>query len=187
MGSIFANSDLTLAASESKDCEDCFLRTRAPLRYHHCRLYEGCGLRYKVVVEDCKSGITPSLLDTRGWVYQKRLLSPRTVHFDLDLVRWECRTGWDCEVEHEDDECRHQLTFHAKACHSSRLFMVDPGEQQRCLSHWSQVMQNYAVTKLTKWTDRSMALAGLVNLITQQHQMTVSYGMWREFLIPELL
>ncbi|KAJ4244404.1 hypothetical protein NW762_014532 [Fusarium torreyae] len=35
-------------------------------------------------------------LNTRAWVFQERLLSPRTLHFSLDRITWEC--GQDIEL-----------------------------------------------------------------------------------------
>ncbi|KAK0643414.1 heterokaryon incompatibility protein-domain-containing protein [Cercophora newfieldiana] len=38
-----------------------------------------------------------SKLATRGWVFQERILSPRTVHFSQHEMAWECRSVCDCE------------------------------------------------------------------------------------------
>lgn len=35
--------------------------------------------------------IDKSILNSRGWVLQERLLSRRTIHFASDQVYWECR------------------------------------------------------------------------------------------------
>lgn len=37
-------------------------------------------------------------LNTRGWVFQERILSPRIVHFAKEQVFWECRESIACET-----------------------------------------------------------------------------------------
>ncbi|KAF4453693.1 hypothetical protein F53441_3702 [Fusarium austroafricanum] len=46
---------------------------------------------------DKNIGSGQSKLSTRGWVFQERLLSPRTLHFAKNEMAWECRSTCECE------------------------------------------------------------------------------------------
>lgn len=44
-----------------------------------------------------------SKLSTRGWAFQERLLSPRTLHFGPSEMGWECRALCTCECSAENE------------------------------------------------------------------------------------
>jgi hypothetical protein len=102
MGSIFAYSTLTIAASDASHCREGFLCVREPLAYNSCLLPPDLGHRLEVTIGCSAAAIADSVLDCRGWVFQERLLAQRTVHFAQNRVRWECYHGYKCEVHDQD-------------------------------------------------------------------------------------
>jgi hypothetical protein len=53
----------------------------------------------------------PSRLSTRGWVFQERLLSQRTLHYTGSELVFECRAGLQCECRVGIDTSEHATNF----------------------------------------------------------------------------
>jgi len=98
MGSIYRNSTITIAADSSEDAE-------GGLFYH----LDSSDLEVKFTVRlsdgsDAKLTLHPtsitslkpkiSILKTRAWCFQERVLSPRILHFFDCGVLFECRQGY---------------------------------------------------------------------------------------------
>jgi hypothetical protein len=49
-------------------------------------------------IDDFAHDVESSSLSKRGWVYQERALSRRTIHFAGTQVYWECGQGIRCET-----------------------------------------------------------------------------------------
>jgi hypothetical protein len=45
-----------------------------------------------------ETNITSGVLNSRGWVFQERLLAPRVLYFGHDQIFWECRQRRACEA-----------------------------------------------------------------------------------------
>lgn len=56
----------------------------------------------------------PSRLSTRGWVFQERLLSQRTLHYTGSELVFECRAGLQCECRVGLDTSEHATNFKRK-------------------------------------------------------------------------
>lgn len=85
MGSAYAGSLLSIAASDSKNGEDGCFRIRSPLK-QPCRIWtDNKHVVYfsRIFLYDHEGhdAETEYALDYRAWIYQERLLSPRTIHF----------------------------------------------------------------------------------------------------------
>jgi hypothetical protein len=94
MGQLHAHSYLTIAASASKDSSGgCFLpRPRDPHTRIKCSLDDGStGHVFLRPKPKGFNDLEKSFLQTRAWVAQERLLSPRPIHYDADQIMWECQ------------------------------------------------------------------------------------------------
>jgi hypothetical protein len=114
MGEIYANSLLTLAASRGWGTHvTCFANRISnslikpekftpellPSNFNYIQpsRYRS-GYFYIIDHRIWESAVTSAALNSRGWVLQERLLSPRTVHFCQDQAFWECGELAACEA-----------------------------------------------------------------------------------------
>jgi heterokaryon incompatibility protein (HET) len=94
MGDVFSNAYCTIAASSATSSVQGFLS-----RPHQLPLFAtlpGPGsARFHVseCLEDFHRDVETAPLNTRGWVFQERALSRRTLHFTSNQVYWECGNG----------------------------------------------------------------------------------------------
>lgn len=97
MGSIHAGSHGTIAAADSEDSGSGCFRNFLPLHREACRVWEGEkeAIWFAAKWNPCHE--EQNALDSRSWVYQERLMSPRTAHFCRNDIIWECREQRLCE------------------------------------------------------------------------------------------
>lgn len=143
-------------------------------------------------------------LNTRGWVLQERLLSPRTIHFSRDHIY--------CEDEEDicgEDWVRRHFTWLSvidKISQSSQidLFPDRHGIQRRDDPHmppsypkedyhlisdpWLRIPEIFSKCQLSHQTDRLAAIAGLVKRKQQSPYNGARnfLGLWEESLQVEL-
>ena len=104
-------------------------------------------------------------LFSRGWALQERFLSPRTLHFTVHGVFWECRT---CST-HETSPLPvdHPLTKGPLGAPSSPRSLdtlwagCDP---KRFYAVWRELVEEYSVRFLTRSTDVLPAIEGIAKL-----------------------
>lgn len=194
MDVVFAGSVLTLAASTTKTCNDELYCARDPLATFAMSLHY-YGLPCQVVPAFCSSPAFPPKpmdrsrhrsrgLDSRGWVYQERALSPRTVHFTGARLHWECRTHRCCESEgsrdltmcrlFDEESPKYLLGLLTEPAVDSEVDANQKAFQPRML--WSMICSKYGSTTLTNWSDRQHAFAGLLRFLQQQVRYNISYG-----------
>jgi hypothetical protein len=101
MGEIFANSYCTLAATSAEDCNGGLFVPRTMSR--SVKLTDSSGnpaiTFYSSVEDQFERDLHDGELNSRGWVLQERLLSPRIIHFTAVQTFWECgsdRYSEDC-------------------------------------------------------------------------------------------
>ena len=130
-----------------------------------------------------------SHLYSRGWTFQERLLSPRTVHFGKQLY-WECCSRRasttfpltvDCPTVFADNFILNfkYLTLNANQDVAGELHRI-----------WCSVVRDYSKRDFTKQSDRSIALSGVAKRL--QHIYSLSndeylYGLWKPCLPEQLL
>lgn len=187
----------------SSDCED-------PLATPVVRIRESHRRDHQHVRSDHPHGrhkVAPML--ERGWIFQERLLSRRTLHFCASEIIWECRSSYDCECGGMDLET--DKTPHLEAASFTRqaLYRIDdeqfhkiprkhkfshaiyaPLKQRRIDVHdlWLELVDAYSGLAISKHKDRFYALGGIAKKIGQQlpgEQYLA--GLWSGDLIRGLL
>lgn len=197
MNDIFGNALVTIAASECFDGNQSLMVPRNPLSQLTCRLDVSANLGYEVV-----PSCTPHCLlhpfdraryhlDTRAWVFQERILSPRTVHLTRNFIHLECRTELCCGAMDGADGCHHSGAV-AKADYQVLFSMfgpngLDDSAREAFLSFWHELVRRYSMTNLSRKSDLLVALAGLAKQVQTRSQLTWSFGLWREHLLREML
>ena len=128
-------------------------------------------------------------LSTRGWCFQERELSRRTLHFTTNRIFWECRTG----IASED----HPQMINVQPLHSSRrphgadpdriLVLMELGVRSFMpLSHtrplatklWCRAVQEYTRRNLTFRKDRLPAIYGIARIISAVIRDEYVAGIW---------
>ncbi|RSM08590.1 hypothetical protein CEP52_004607 [Fusarium oligoseptatum] len=131
--------------------------------------------------------VTRSLLNTRAWVFQERLLAPRILHFGKRHLIWECR-----EKLASDASSDASASILAESGESSGIFLKSSFARLGCekgfyLKTWGTVVRLYATCKLTFPGDRLIALSALARSMGTLMQDEYVAGMWRGGLELDML
>lgn len=134
--------------------------------------------------------ITNAPLSSRGWVFQERLLSPRTIHFGTEQLFWECREAEACET-FPLGLPRH---FHEGSTYKSERAVSDLDDAvedetslQTAMSAWNAVLASYTAATLTKQSDRLPALSGVAKDMQKVLRSKYVCGLWERFFVYQLL
>jgi hypothetical protein len=122
---------------------------------------------------------SPHILSTRAWVVQERILSPRILHFCHNEIAWECSKHTLCECTVRPRKPVETNFRKALLPPKSDVFQTE--------SAWSQVVAHYSTTKLTRNSDRLIAIAGLASRAASAWKRTYVAGLWKEAFPGSLL
>lgn len=117
-----------------------------------------------------------SVLATRGWTLQERLLSPRILHVGHDEVFLECRQyslserGW---IWNRPGSCGTFLNLSEFAQVSNNKL-----SRSELLKVWDMLLIDYCLRKFSYETDRFIAFQGLSDLFQQLFQCQYIFGLW---------
>ena len=191
MGDIYANSTLTLSATNSPDSEGGLYNTRSPLLVWPCRVVAtwDCFPPANLVVSipGWEGETTMEPLSSRGWAFQEWLLSKRTIHFSRDQVRWQCHCLAASEIFPEGLNDR-DLDFEGTSTKNIIRLLVDGYESSWEL--WLRIRAEYSEKHLTVATDRLAAFSGvarMVHTVLKSPKEDYLAGLWRPKLLAELL
>lgn len=103
MDSVFEGSTCTIAAAGAEDSDQGCFSDRDPLSISKCRLkgtpWYICSGKDSILDIQEATKVTP--LSHRGWIFQERLLSPRTLSFGKRGIFWHCARGAATEQDPE--------------------------------------------------------------------------------------
>ena len=120
------------------------------------------------------------LLD-RAWVFQERLLSPRTLHFGPAELIWECCETFTCE-------CLTGITAYSeqypKIQHHRELNEGTYGNRRLL---WQKIVREFARLSITYPSDRFPALLGIGSQLLEGSQYKIISGLWSANMLQELL
>ncbi|KAH8794328.1 heterokaryon incompatibility protein-domain-containing protein [Hyaloscypha sp. PMI_1271] len=117
------------------------------------------------------------IIDTRGWVAQERILSPRVLDFADGMVSWQCSQGVANEswpFGRRDDGNNFMLSWRD----------LNPSRRVKA---WESILMNYSNRNLTKATDKFPALAGIMVKIGESWQDQYFAGHFKSTLPQSLL
>lgn len=116
-------------------------------------------------------------LSERGWAFQERVLSRRTLHYGSRQLYYECRNGVVGE-----DGCHMQGRMHF-----ARVLHMEPDHVQQHYSgyepQWADLLAAYSKRKLTYATDKLPAIGGLAKLFAEKMQVEYLAGIWSHRVI----
>ncbi|KAE8361379.1 heterokaryon incompatibility protein-domain-containing protein [Aspergillus caelatus] len=109
-------------------------------------------------------------LSQRGWVFQERILSPRTIHFTNSQLVWECRELYEMED---------RLPF-VTAQGTLSLAMnreISPDRIRQIWYDWL-IGFGYSSRKFTMMEDRLIAIAGIARSLHERTGVPYIAGLW---------
>lgn len=182
MSSIYENSYLTIAATHAADSNGgCFHRTEGVGKTSLLNIPSSPNVRIRVLSRDdhneffhtyCRTR-SPKPLTRRGWAFQERLLSPRTIHYMATELVWECNAHLDCQCG----------GIHVSGQFNwSRTLLESKASKDRQLHDWLLVVELYTAQELTYLKDRLSALSGLVQQAKRNGWGQYVAGLWRHGL-----
>ncbi|CAG8959423.1 hypothetical protein HYFRA_00001321 [Hymenoscyphus fraxineus] len=115
-----------------------------------------------------------SALSKRGWAFQERLLSPRTLHFADSQLFWECNTHISCESFPEG------IPEDLK----NRYDSINKGKLSDC---WDNVVSAYTRLQFSFPRDFLVALSGVIRYLEEQRQDKCIAGIWQNSAENDLL
>ncbi|KAH8587983.1 heterokaryon incompatibility protein-domain-containing protein [Bisporella sp. PMI_857] len=175
MSTIYSNAVCTIAACDAANCSVGFLNDYpTELR---CELGNSMTVRYIPPESMPIRSDEPSLLSTRGWVLQEKLLSPRILAFKSQRMQWQCNTHYMSDDVHAPyevsdyyptgvaDLSKAPLKYfkHRKSIMKSPL-ENDKSYQRDLHLRWRQLVCNYSKRNLTNDMDKLPALSGLAQV-----------------------
>lgn len=98
MENVFSQAYCTIAASSAASSLDGFLGNRRPRDTLRIPISGSASLYLAEHIDDFRTDVENSVLNSRGWVLQERALSKRTIYFTSTQVYWECGKGVVCET-----------------------------------------------------------------------------------------
>ncbi|RSM04775.1 hypothetical protein CDV31_009866 [Fusarium ambrosium] len=183
MAAYYENAELTLAATDSVDCEGGMLypsdlrRTSNVSRFTHQS--KGAYGFLESIWTDLEREINTAPLNQRGWVLQEGILSRRMVHFSKKQLVWECKT----KVASEDGLVVLRKDRIVRPFALSTIWLSPSSRYEE----WDAVVQDYSSRLLSKTKDKMLALAGATSRFMQLLGDKPLLGLWRRDLRAGLL
>ncbi|TVY23463.1 hypothetical protein LHYA1_G008378 [Lachnellula hyalina] len=188
MGDIYSNAALTISAAVGEDSHAGLFVDRDARKTYPCTLDvqypKEDGVIRKGAFLICRDWYMPEpvYLDTRGWTFQEKYLSTRTLSFSKTEIYWNCASKTASEglpmglvpLNNKSDFDRY-IKVDAKGNFSTRVHM-----RQR-FHWWYQTMEIYSYRIFTHESDRLIALAGLASKFKTSGDSFL-YGLWKSDL-----
>lgn len=129
----------------------------------------------------------PHNLNSRAWVFQERLLSPRTLRFSATGITWGCKESKYKETHPTEDEAKNipgnatrdremmdQLTTRLYRGH------IRDVDRKQFPMAWFEVVYDYSGLNLTYQSDKLIALPEITKIIHINSGFNFFYGLWAD-------
>jgi hypothetical protein len=208
MADIYKNSYVTIAAEASQDSHEGILRERvfdfSPIevpfksKVHNIR----ATMIIRPALDDWETSMSEpkSKLCSRAWVLQESLLAPRTIHYGIQQMLWECRSrslaegdmapiapstreknwSWSRNKRYLFDV--EEATSSSDDTKTEKLAAKDISNLQ-----WYSIIKDYSGRKMTFSSDVFPALVGLATEFSRHLSDQYVAGLWKGDLYRGLL
>lgn len=201
MEAIYRHCYLNISARGASNVEDgCFIARppeapvcRLPWTCHRCSECPFTGWMYIRSPERRIENVRTTPCDTRGWILQEQLLSPRVLYYGSGQLYWEC-----CQTTLRQDgrldenalirfgnfpEFKQALGVARNSSFQQTQEDQHADERQRI---WYQIVEEYTRRQLTFQSDKLAAISGLAKAFQRQTGKQYIAGFWKEDLFPGL-
>lgn len=193
MEDVYAGSVFNIVAASSKDSSRPFLKQRDPLGWLSCNIAGGYlhGRNFCRAAREGYNVPDKFHIDKRGWYFQERCLSPRSIYFGDEGIHWECRNGLACE-HHPGIGHAHKSVMPESSQHSDlkgKYFKLlsltnisdDLGTAWAARKLWGYFFETYISMELTNPSDRLVAIAGIASVLEKKFRIRAVFGLWEPF------
>ncbi|ORY10336.1 hypothetical protein BCR34DRAFT_352434 [Clohesyomyces aquaticus] len=207
MGNVYRSAILTLAAAASEDHSQGIFKPREarclrPFQFPTIDHIHGGTDSSSTKNGDLyvfprsrrvSQGIRPKgPLDTRGWVLQEQLLSPRILYYGCGELFWDCITTSAAESSPISSSLLiDENPAETWALKLIRRTIAGASDAEALNKHagdaWMQVVMNYSARKLTKQSDKLIAIEGILSALSEVLDDVFVAGMWRRRLWRQLI
>jgi hypothetical protein len=187
MGTVYANSILNIAATDSPDGKSgCFFQRDLTKLYGsrvQARIDKSSS---RTCILDCfpedyeLERLDSNVLQSRGWVFQERLLSPRAISMGSSEVVWECREMVASET------FPHSLQP-TRITKPSIITSWTKSTVHRISELWYDCVLEYSRRRLTFRRDRLAAISAVARQFAAKFDTTYVAGLWKEDIVYQLL
>ncbi|CAI0644219.1 unnamed protein product [Colletotrichum noveboracense] len=173
MEEVFSSAYVTISAVFAKSSLDGFLGER-PSR--------ACVQVQVDAIDDFHRDVELGEISKRGWVFQERALSRRTIYYTSTQVYWECGAGVRCETL--------RCLYNSKAA-----FLGDANLPHAALNHYKDgrqmliqdLYERYSALEFSYASDRAVAILGLQKRLARAFETWATYGLFAIYLHRGLL
>ncbi|KAF4633435.1 hypothetical protein G7Y89_g4687 [Cudoniella acicularis] len=185
MGRVYSNAALAISAAIGEDSHAGLFVDRDPQKTYPCTLNfqypKGDGVITTTPFLVCRDSYFPkaAYLDTRGWTFQEKYLSPRTLRFSETEMYWVCASTHAseglpiglCPLTHKSDYDK----YIKKDSNGVLPIQVDMVQRYHW---WYQAIEIYSHRIFTFESDRLLALSGLASTF-QRLDDEFLFGIWK--------
>jgi hypothetical protein len=128
-------------------------------------------------------------LNKRAWVFQERIFSPRVLHFTRTQLFWECREkeASECFPNGFPDSIKRMGTKFKNYHTPPSQLELKPLPSIPPLDIWAGIFSVYNGGKLTRRSDKLIAISGLAREMQLLIQDDYHAGLWRGQMETQLL
>ena len=131
---------------------------------------DGTYLCSKAISRDAEVERSP--LSCRGWVLQERAIAPRTLHFGMSQINWECGETGSCEQFYNVIPWWKATTTSTRESRTA----IDRNERW---NWWNSVVSEYSRMSLTKENGQFVAISALASRYQAATDDQYVAGLWR--------
>ncbi|KAK3486830.1 HET-domain-containing protein [Neurospora hispaniola] len=183
MRSVYQNTYLNLAAGASPHSSGGFFFPRHPLSFVPWSIRLAT---HSTLVQSYDINDTP-ILYTRGWVLQEQILPRRTLISGRQELYWECSMvrASECFPDSVPQDLSKSGVFTPPPM---KLFQCERLLDAKRLEAWACLASDYSGRKLTKQSDKLVAISGLAEHLSNEWDgVTYLAGLWSYRLRENLL
>lgn len=191
MGAIYRNSVCTIAATASKDGDGGCFRLRSALRHGPCQLWAGderaifLDLEENFIRDRYSRKVNAGPLNSRAWVAQERILSPRILHYADGAVYWDCGECHLCDTGYQTlDDNPLSWGFGDR---DIRVLDGISGSPDEFSERWQSSVEKYCEMQLTRNSDRLIAFLGIIKHSEKVSGLECNFGLWKNYVLQHLL
>ncbi|KAK1673243.1 heterokaryon incompatibility protein-domain-containing protein [Colletotrichum godetiae] len=193
MNKIYSGSFVNISAADAPDANHPLFHGRNPDAFcSHTIDLPVDSKDTRFLVQDYgfwRTEVSNAVINTRAWVLQERLLSPRVLYFGQRQILWECQQKEDAEIYPEGlliDLSRFPSRIKGFGNSLVGWRPRDHGQVSK-YHYWCNIVKAYTRAKLTFPGDKLVALSAVAKTVRELLEDRYVAGMWRRYLERELL